>query len=1082
MRLAIGKLEGPGRLNAAASGVLAYLVDQLSSRRFLVDTGASYSLLPHHSGQPASGPRLTGADGESIACWGDQQVQLQFEGRPYRWRFLQAAVSFPILGADFLAAHELSVELHRSRLVHYATGAELALQRAACGPSAATAVPGTDLPPSSSPPRRRRGTSSPSAPARLYPGSGDGYGPASSSPTAVGGLAAAAQCPPPAIRALLDEFPAVVGDSGRLPETTHGVVHHLRTTGPPIASPFRRLDAEKLAAAKAEFAALERDGIVRRSDSPWASPLHMVRKADGSWRPCGDYRRLNGVTVPDVYPLPNMLDFQSRMQGCRVFSKVDLRKGYHQIPMNEEDIPKTAITTPFGLFEYTRMTFGMRNAGSTFQRLMDRVLDGFQGYWYLDDILVGSPDSAAHLQTLRDLLERLQWAGLVINGDKCVFAVPELEFLGHRVTAAGITPLPDKVAAVQRHPRPTTVRELMAYLGLVNFYRRFVPNAARILKPLTDALRGGLPPSSAVEWAPALEEAFVASKAALCDAALLAHPRERAELALVVDASGGHVGAALQQRATPRAEWEPLGFFSQKLEPAQTRYSAFDRELFACVAGIRHFRWILEGRRFCLFTDHKPLTFALLKVSEPWTPRQSRHLSFITEFTTDIRHLSGVDNVVADTLSRPPSMAAAVPASESQLDYPALAVEQRHCPSVEAARSSSLQLALVKFGGVRVLCDTRLGTPRPFIPTAFRRRVFEAYHNLAHPGTRATQRLMSARVVWVGMAKQVAAWCRECQACARGKVTRQPAADVQPIPVPHQRFSHLHVDLVGPLPVSREGYRYLFTMIDRSSRWLEAIPLKAMDADACVDALVAGWVARFGVPGRITSDQGRQFTSNVWHQLCERLGTTHIRTSPYHPQANGMVERAHRSLKESLKTRLACVEWPEHLPWVLLGLRAAPREDDGVSSAELVYGAPLTLPAQLAADSETTADAVRDRRSQLVPPPVRHAALPAPQHPPEALRGVSWVYVRRGGTLPPLTPPYDGPYRVLSRTPKFFKIQLGPREEVISVDRLKPHRGAAAPEPAQPRPRGRPARPVNAALSYAEVAAGGGPVDEALRN
>ena len=183
------------------------------------------------------------------------------------------------------------------------------------------------------------------------------------------------------------------------------------------------------------------------------------------------------------------------------------------------------------------------------------------------------------------------------------------------------------------------------------------------------------------------------------------------------------------------------------------------------------------------------------------------------------------------------------------------------------------------------------------------------------------------------------------------------------------------------------------------------------------------WVARFGMPGRITSDQGRQFTSNVWHQLCERLGTTHIRTSPYHPQANGMVERAHRSLKESLKSRLASVEWPEHLPWVLLGLRAAPREDDGVSSAELVYGAPLTLPAQLAADSETTADAVRDRRSQLVPPPVRHAALPAPQHPPEALRGVSWVYVRRGGTLPPLTPPYDGPYRVLSRTPKFFKIQ-----------------------------------------------------------
>ena len=159
-----------------------------------------------------------------------------------------------------------------------------------------------------------------------------------------------------------------------------------------MSSPFRRLDAEKLAAAKAEFSALERDGIVRRSTSPWASPLHMVRKSDGSWRPCGDYRRLNGVTVPDTYPLPNMMDFTARIAGCRLFSKIDLRKGYHQIPMNPDDVPKTAIITPFGLFEYTRMTFGMRNAGNIFQRLMDQVLaDCAPAFAYLDDALIGSP-------------------------------------------------------------------------------------------------------------------------------------------------------------------------------------------------------------------------------------------------------------------------------------------------------------------------------------------------------------------------------------------------------------------------------------------------------------------------------------------------------------------------------------------------------------------------------------------------------------------------------------------------------------------------------------------------------------------
>jgi transposase InsO family protein len=303
------------------------------------------------------------------------------------------------------------------------------------------------------------------------------------------------------------------------------------------------------------------------------------------------------------------------------------------------------------------------------------------------------------------------------------------------------------------------------------------------------------------------------------------------------------------------------------------------------------------------------------------------------------------------------------------------------------------------------------------------------------------------------MAKEVAAWCKECQPCARGKVTKQPAADVQPIPVPSQRFAHVHVDLVGPLPVSGEGFRYLFTMIDRSSRWLEAVPLPSMDAEACVDALVAGWVARFGVPGRITSDQGRQFTSGVWQRLCDRLGTTHIRTTAYHPQANGMVERAHRSLKEALKARLASVDWPQHLPWVLLGLRTAPKEDSAVSSAELVYGAPLTLPAQLAADVETADDALRRSRAAMAPPPVRHAALRGPTEPPAALRAASLVYVRRGGTLPPLSPPYDGPYAVLQRGPKFFKLQIGDREEAVSVDRLKPHMGAAAAAAAQPRRR-----------------------------
>jgi hypothetical protein len=217
----------------------------------------------------------------------------------------------------------------------------------------------------------------------------------------------------------------------------------------------------------------------------------MVRKADGGWRPCGDFRRLNLATVPDSYPLPNMLDFTSRVAGSRFFSKVDLRKGYHQIPMNKADIPKTAIITPFGLFEFTRLPFGLRNAGNTFQRMMDRILFGLPWcFVYLDDIIVFSRTAAEHRAHLFQLFQILKEAGLVINRDKCVFGKSAVDFLGHRVSAAGSQPLHSHVVAIQEHPRPLCVKDLQGFLGVVNFYRRFMPAAAHILLPLTEALKG----------------------------------------------------------------------------------------------------------------------------------------------------------------------------------------------------------------------------------------------------------------------------------------------------------------------------------------------------------------------------------------------------------------------------------------------------------------------------------------------------------------------------------------------------------------------------------------------------------------
>ena len=494
-----GKLQSrraPAQLNALPAGTaLMYLRDRLSGASYLVDTGAARSVLPCHSTAPPFGPRLVGADGRQIRSWGTRSVPLQFGSHRFTHEFLLASVDSPILGLDFLSSNHLLVDANARQVLF-----------------ADSLVP----------------LSAPGSVSQVSP------------------LVAALLPVDPEVRSLLAEFPTIVSASLSHAAPRHGVLHSVETTGRPISSKARRLDPAKRRSAEAEFRKMEAAGIVRRSHSPWSSPLHMVPKPDGSWRPCGNYRRLNNATLHDCYPLPNIQDFANNLHGSRFFSKIDLLKGYHQVHMSPADIPKTAIVTPFGLFELLRMPFGLKNSAQTFQCLMDRIFDGLPScFVYLDDILVASPDRRSHLDHLRQVFGLLADNGLLIGLPKCEFVRSSVEYLGHSISDSGMVPLARHVQAIQEFPTPHTIADLQRFLGLINFYQRFLPGVAGVLKPLTDALAGS---PKALVWSPAMVEAFSAAKASLVSATPLVYPAPSPDVSLAVDASSTHLGAVLQQR------------------------------------------------------------------------------------------------------------------------------------------------------------------------------------------------------------------------------------------------------------------------------------------------------------------------------------------------------------------------------------------------------------------------------------------------------------------------------------------------------------------------------------------------------
>lgn len=691
-------------------------------------------------------------------------------------------------------------------------------------------------------------------------------------------------------------------------------------------------------------------GIIRPSDSPWSAPVVLVKKkgreGDVKYRFCTDFRALNSITRVDVYPLPLIQETLEQLGTSRYFSTVDLKSGYHQIPIAPEHREKTAFTTVGGHYEYNRLAFGLAGGPATFQRVMDQLLMGLKGagcYVYLDDVVVYSSTIEEHADRLRDLFSRLQQANLKVNLDKCRFCEKEVTYLGHLVTRNGVRPDPEKLEAVLSFPRPRNVREVRGFLGLAGYYRRFIREFAEIARPLTQLTGKG----AKFEWRSEQEAAFTKLRKALCSDSVLIYPDFRDPFILATDASNAALGAVLSQ--VRGGSERPIAYSSRQLRGPELNYSATEKELLAVVWATKQYRCYLLGRKFKLITDHAALRW-LLSLRDP-SSRLTRWSLRLAEFDYDVEHKPGKKHSNADALSR---QVALVGTDQCVWSREKLRQAQESDPWCLQMVEKELGNAVIKDAdgilywkkGPRGQDDWRL-----MVPQEMRAQVIERSHSsrwAGHPGIERTTELIRISYYWPCLERDVREFVQKCHACAKRK---SPVGLKAPLEAPFMAtfpFEQISIDIMGPLPRSKHGNKYLLTMIDHFTRYAEGEAISEITAEETARVLVEKIITRHGVPKRLLTDQGRNFVSRLFKETCKLLGICKVQTTPYHPEANGMVERLHRTLTDSIShfVRRDGTDWDRWVPYALMAYRSIPHSSTGYSPNFLMYGRELTSPAE----------------------------------------------------------------------------------------------------------------------------------------
>jgi hypothetical protein len=780
----------------------------------------------------------------------------------------------------------------------------------------------------------------------------------------------------------------------------------------PVKDGERRRSPEELRLAREMVREGEASGIIEESTSEWCSQLLMVMKKNqygkitGKPRFCVDYRRVNALMRKDSHPLPLPESMFAQLHGAKVFSKLDLTKGFYQIGLAPECRSYLAFSTPDGPRQWTVMPFGIANAPATFQREMQRILKArldTSVMVYIDDILIFSKDADDHAEQVEWVLEQLLANGYYANPDKCEFFQSEVNFLGHVIKEGGLAVQQHKVDSIVQWPVPTCVKDVRSFLGLTGYYRRFVEGYSGIAAPLYDLTQKDTP----FLWGEKEQAAFVLLKQSLVKAPTLATPDSNRPYVLHTDASGYAVGATLSQ-VDAGGVLRPVAFMSKKMSSTQRNYPVHEWELLAVMEALQAWRCYLYGSPHSIeiLSDHHSLQY--VNTQPNLSARQSRWVEQLQDYIFKIRHVAGEKNGAADALSRRSDHELAHKLENEariraglrgvfEADRPRLQLEvagvevnvsTRHRPSQEgvesyesdisasgSSASSSVvaphlmddirRLAIVdphyqdmvaRYEHLGLLVQDGLvysTTGLLYIPqdselrTTLMREVHDAPTG-GHLGREKTYSRLTQQVYWKGVYDDVRDYLMGCLSCQSIKASNRVAAGLlQPLPIPARRWETISMDFVGPLPKTSAGHDWLLVVVDKFSKMIHLIACTVKSSAAQIAQLVYDNVIRLhGFPESIISDRDTRFTSNFWRALWDLSGTKLRMSSSYHPQSDGQTEVVNRGVQDMLKAYVSDTrnDWDQHLTAMEIAVNSSRHASTGYTPHFLNHGQEMRLP------------------------------------------------------------------------------------------------------------------------------------------